>query len=598
MKKTLPVVATTLAGYVVVPPGFAFGATACGALRDRGRRRVRRRRGLRRHGLAHPLGGPVGRHAVRGGLGRGGGVGLDARRGAGRVWTYRGAAGRGTTETRPRSRATSAPTTARVLRIGQSSGCGSGAIVTGRAGCDRLQPKVAHGCPKCLLCERLVLRRESGGSGRDRLDWPVPADRRRARGSGGPDTGQVTSPAAQPSSCSARPGRSAPRRSTSCAATRTGSGSSGWPPAAATSSCSPGRRSSWGSRWSRWPGRARPRTCSSRSTPPRRPAATAPATTRCRRSWPGRTPRPSWPAWPCDVVLNGITGSIGLAPTLAALEAGRTLALANKESLVAGGPLVQGGRAPRRTRSSRSTPSTRRWPSACAAGPRTRCAGWCSPPAAGRSAAARRDELHDVTPEQALAHPTWDMGPVVTINSATLVNKGLELIEAHLLFDVPYDRIDVVVHPQSVVHSMVEFVDGSTLAQASPPDMRLPIALALGWPDRVPARPPGCDWTTGQHLGVPPARRRGVPRGAAGQGGRRGRRHRPGGLQRRQRGVRRGVPRRPAALHGDRRHRRPGARRARAGGNALDRRWTSLQRPRPGRGAPRHRADQRAPAPA
>ena len=101
----------------------------------------------------------------------------------------------------------------------------------------------------------------------------------------------------------------------------------------------------------------------------------------------------------------------------------------------------------------------------------------------------RRDELTDVTPEQALAHPTWNMGPVVTINSATLVNKGLEVIEAHELFDVAYDDIEVMVHPQSVIHSMVEFVDGSTIAQCSPPDMRLPIALALGWPDRVPARP-------------------------------------------------------------------------------------------------------------
>jgi 1-deoxy-D-xylulose-5-phosphate reductoisomerase len=108
----------------------------------------------------------------------------------------------------------------------------------------------------------------------------------------------------------------------------------------------------------------------------------------------------------------------------------------------------------------------------------------------------RRDELAEVTPEEALAHPTWDMGPVVTVNSATLVNKGLEVIEAHLLFDLPYDRVDVVVHPQSMVHSMVEFTDGSTLAQAGPPDMRLPIALALGWPDRVPHAAPGCDWST------------------------------------------------------------------------------------------------------
>jgi len=113
-------------------------------------------------------------------------------------------------------------------------------------------------------------------------------------------------------------------------------------------------------------------------------------------------------------------------------------------------------------------------------------------PFRGRS----RESLHDVTSEQALAHPTWAMGPVVTINSATMVNKSLEVIEAHLLFDIPYDRIDVVVHPQSMVHSMVEFVDGSTLAQVSPPDMRLPIALGLSWPDRVAGAAPGCDWTT------------------------------------------------------------------------------------------------------
>ena len=107
-----------------------------------------------------------------------------------------------------------------------------------------------------------------------------------------------------------------------------------------------------------------------------------------------------------------------------------------------------------------------------------------------------RHELHDVTPAQALAHPTWDMGRMVTTNSATLVNKGLEVIEAHLLFDLPFDRIDVVVHPQSIVHSMVEFTDGSTLAQCSPPDMRLPIALGLGWPDRVPGAAAACDWST------------------------------------------------------------------------------------------------------
>jgi 1-deoxy-D-xylulose-5-phosphate reductoisomerase len=112
-------------------------------------------------------------------------------------------------------------------------------------------------------------------------------------------------------------------------------------------------------------------------------------------------------------------------------------------------------------------------------------------PFRGRS----RAELAEVTVEQALAHPTWDMGPVVTINSATLVNKGLEVIEAHLLFGIPYDRIEVVVHPTSVVHSMVEFVDGATLAQASPPTMLIPIALGLSWPDRVPDVAPPVDWT-------------------------------------------------------------------------------------------------------
>ncbi len=196
-------------------------------------------------------------------------------------------------------------------------------------------------------------------------------------------------------------------------------------------------------------------------------------------------------AWPCDVVLNGMTGSVGLAPTLAALQAGRTLALANKESLVAGGELLapwmaqvvpvdsehsalaqclRGGRAD----------EVRRLVLTASGGPFR-----------GRS----RAELAEVTPEQAMAHPTWDMGPVITVNSATLVNKGLEVIEAHLLFGVPYDDIAVVVHPQSVVHSMVEFVDGSTLAQASPPDMRLPIGLALGWPERLAREAYGLDWT-------------------------------------------------------------------------------------------------------
>jgi len=199
-------------------------------------------------------------------------------------------------------------------------------------------------------------------------------------------------------------------------------------------------------------------------------------------------------AWPCDVVLNGMTGSVGLAPTLAALEAGRTLALANKESLIVGGPLVK-----TRTATGQIVPvdSEHSALAQCLRGGRPEEVRRLVLTASGGPFRGRtRAELADVTPEQALAHPTWDMGPVITINSATLVNKGLELIEAHLLFDVPFDRIDVVVHPQSIVHSMVEFVDGSTIAQASPPDMRLPIALGLAWPDRVAGAAPGCDWTS------------------------------------------------------------------------------------------------------
>jgi 1-deoxy-D-xylulose-5-phosphate reductoisomerase len=191
-------------------------------------------------------------------------------------------------------------------------------------------------------------------------------------------------------------------------------------------------------------------------------------------------------------VLNGITGSVGLGPTLAALASGATLALANKESLVAGGALVTGAAAPGQIVPVDSEHSAL---AQCLRGGRvdevdrlvlTASGG----PFRGR----RRADLAGVTVAEALAHPTWDMGPVVTINSANLVNKGLELIEAHLLFDVPYERIDVVVHPQSIVHSMVTFVDGSTLAQASPPDMKLPIALALGWPDRLPGAAAPCRW--------------------------------------------------------------------------------------------------------
>ncbi|WP_402841346.1 1-deoxy-D-xylulose-5-phosphate reductoisomerase [Microbacterium sp. GXS0129] len=195
-----------------------------------------------------------------------------------------------------------------------------------------------------------------------------------------------------------------------------------------------------------------------------------------------------------DVVLNGITGSVGLGPTLAALESGRTLALANKESLIVGGELVTsiaepGQIVPVDSEHSALAQALR---SGTSAEVRRLVVTASGGPFRGRD----RASLADVTPAEALAHPTWDMGRVVTTNSATLVNKGLEVIEAHLLFDIPYDRIDVVVHPQSVVHSMVEFIDGSTIAQASPPDMRLPISLGLDWPHRIGGVGQPLDWTT------------------------------------------------------------------------------------------------------
>ncbi|MDI5972911.1 1-deoxy-D-xylulose-5-phosphate reductoisomerase [Streptomyces sp. SL13] len=195
----------------------------------------------------------------------------------------------------------------------------------------------------------------------------------------------------------------------------------------------------------------------------------------------------------CHSVLNGITGSIGLAPTLAALEAGRVLILANKESLIVGGPLVKAVARPGQIVPVDSEHSALF--QALAGGTRAEVRRLVVTASGGPFRGRTRDELASVTVEDALAHPTWDMGPVVTINSATLVNKGLEVIEAHLLFDIPFDRIDVVVHPQSYIHSMVEFTDGSTLAQVSPPDMRMPISLGLGWPHRVADAAPGCDWT-------------------------------------------------------------------------------------------------------
>ena len=198
--------------------------------------------------------------------------------------------------------------------------------------------------------------------------------------------------------------------------------------------------------------------------------------------------------WPCDVVLNGVVGSLGLAPTLAALRAGRTLALANKESLVAGGPLVRAVAGPDQIVPVDSEHSA--LAQCLRSGRRDEVRRLLLTASGGPFRGRSHESLAGVTPEQALAHPTWNMGPVVTINSATLVNKGLEVIEAHELFGISYDAIEVMVHPSSVIHSMVEFADGSTVLQASPPDMRLPIALALGWPDRVPLAAHAVDWSS------------------------------------------------------------------------------------------------------
>ena len=194
-----------------------------------------------------------------------------------------------------------------------------------------------------------------------------------------------------------------------------------------------------------------------------------------------------------DVVINGITGSIGLAPTLATLKSGKMLALANKESLIVGGRLVTSAAAPGQIVPVDSEHSA--LAQCLLGGSKDEVRKLILTASGGPFRGWTREALDEVTPEQALAHPTWVMGKVVTTNSATLVNKGLELIEAHLLFDIPFDRIDVTVHPQSVVHSMVEFVDGSVLAQCSPPDMRLPIALGMSWPERVPNVAKACDWT-------------------------------------------------------------------------------------------------------
>ncbi len=206
-----------------------------------------------------------------------------------------------------------------------------------------------------------------------------------------------------------------------------------------------------------------------------------------------------------DVVLNAVVGFAGLPVTMASLEAGKLLALANKESLIAGAPVVQKARrtpgaeivpvdsehcALHQCLAASTDPTTVARLLLTASGGPFR--GWTS------------DRLEAVTITEALAHPTWSMGPKITIDSSTLMNKGLEVIEAHELFGISYDQIDIVVHPQSVVHSMVEWRDGSTLAQLSQPDMRLPIGYALGWPDRFAATFGALDWSAATTLTFEP----------------------------------------------------------------------------------------------
>ena len=211
-----------------------------------------------------------------------------------------------------------------------------------------------------------------------------------------------------------------------------------------------------------------------------------------------------------DLVLNGVTGAVGLRPTLAALGRGTPVALANKESLIVGGELVVAAAERAGGRESHLIPvdSEHSALAQCLRGGRAQEVGRLVLTASGGPFRGRtRAQLAQITVAEALDHPTWSMGPVVTINSATLMNKGLELIEAAELFDVGFDQLDVVVHPQSVVHSMVEFVDGSTLAQLSPPDMRLPIQLAMSWPERLDEAFVACDWTRASQLTFEPVDR-------------------------------------------------------------------------------------------
>ncbi len=251
-----------------------------------------------------------------------------------------------------------------------------------------------------------------------------------------------------------------------------------------------------------------------------------------------------------DVVLNALVGALGLEPTLAALDSGARLALANKESLVAGGPLVLKAARPGQIVPVDSEHSA--LAQCLRSGTSDEVARLVLTASGGPFRGWSARQLEAVTPEQAGAHPTWNMGPMNTLNSASLVNKGLELIETHLLFGVPYERIDVVVHPQSIVHSMVTFTDGSTIAQASPPDMKLPISLALGWPARVAGSAAACDFSTASTWEFEPVDAAVFPGGGPRPPGRGGRRMHDRGVQRCQRGGRRRLPGAPHPVPGDR----------------------------------------------
>lgn len=216
-----------------------------------------------------------------------------------------------------------------------------------------------------------------------------------------------------------------------------------------------------------------------------------------------------------DVCVNGVVGFAGLQLTLATIEAGSRLALANKESLIAGGPVVQAALA--RPGAGHIVPvdsehgAIHQCLSANASGDPSRVARIVLTASGGPFRGRTRDDLRSVTVDDALAHPTWSMGPKITVDSSTLMNKGLEVIEAHELFGVGYDAIEVVVHPQSIVHSMVEMSDGSTIAQMSLPDMRLPIGYALAWPDRIGTPFGRIDWATCGRLDFEPPDREAFP---------------------------------------------------------------------------------------